>query len=217
MADVVATALRSRGYLVEVAESGARALELVSVHEPDVVVLDLGLPDVDGAEVCVQLRRWFRNPIVVLSADGDELRKVAALEGGADDYITKPFSMPELLARMQVALRHRDVLAGAVDAVVVEVGDLRLDPAAHEVTVGGTPVALARKEFRLLELLARNAGRLLPHELLLAKVWSTQDLAKTETLRTHVNQLRRKLGDGPERPQIQSEPGVGYRLVRRGR
>jgi len=213
MADIVATALRARGYQVAVAATGEEGLSRVSLGEADVVILDLGLPDIDGIEVCRRLRRWFRNPILVLSADGDEQRKVAALEGGADDYVTKPFSMPELLARLAVAVRHRDAVASAVDPVAVNVGDLHLDEGAHIATIDGTPLPLARKEFALLAILARNAGRVLTHQLLLSRVWNTSDPAKTETLRVHVNQVRRKLGDGPRRPRLLSEPGVGYRLI----
>jgi two-component system KDP operon response regulator KdpE len=213
MADIVATALRSRGHLVDVVGTGQAALDHVSLHEVDVVILDLGLPDLDGAEVCRRLRQWFRNPILVLSADGDEQRKVTALEGGADDYVTKPFSMPELLARLAVALRHREAVATAIDPAVARVGDLLLDEGAHVASLAGAELPLARKEFALLAVLARNPGRVLTHDSLLARVWGTTDPAKTETLRVHVNQLRRKLGDGPDRPKLLTEPGVGYRLV----
>jgi two-component system KDP operon response regulator KdpE len=213
MAEIVATALRARGHEVDIATTGEAALRAVSLNEVDVVILDLGLPDIDGVEVCLRLRRWFRNPILVLSADGDEQRKVAALEGGADDYVTKPFSMPELLARLGVALRHRAAVATAIDPVAMSLGDLRLDEGAHAATIDGAPLRLARKEFALLAVLARNPGRVLTHRWLLTRVWGTTDSAKTETLRVHVNQLRRKLGEGPRRPKVLTEPGVGYRLV----
>jgi two-component system KDP operon response regulator KdpE len=213
MAEIVATALRARGYDVDIASTGEQALSKVSLNEVDLVILDLGLPDIDGAEVCLRLRRWFRNPIVVLSADGDEERKVAALEGGADDYVTKPFSMPELLARLGVAMRHREAVASALDPVAMTIGDLRVDEGAHVVTVDGASLQLARKEFALLAVLARNPGRVLTQHWLLSRVWGTTDPSKTETLRVHVNQLRRKLGVGPRRPKVLTEPGVGYRLV----
>jgi two-component system KDP operon response regulator KdpE len=213
MAEIVASALRARGHHVDVVGTGQEALDHVSLHEVDVVILDLGLPDLDGAEVCRRLRRWFRNPILVLSADGDDQRKVGALEGGADDYVTKPFSMPELLARLAVALRHRDAVASAIDPARMRVGDLSVDEGAHVATLAGAPLPLARKEFALLAVLARNPGRVLTHDSLLTRVWGTTDRAKTETLRVHVNQLRRKLGDGPLRPKLVTEPGVGYRLV----
>lgn len=216
VAEVVATALRARGNVVEVATTGRQALELASAHEPDVIVLDLGLPDIDGADVCRQLRRWFLNPIVVLSADGDEGRKVAALDGGADDYLTKPFSMPELLARVRVALRHRDAVATALDPGGVAIGDLYVDTAAHVATAGGETLGLARKEFALLAVLARNAGRLLTHAYLVAQVWGEPAVDKTEALRGLVTQVRKRLGEGPERPRLVTEVGVGYRLLATG-
>jgi two-component system KDP operon response regulator KdpE len=213
VAEVVATALRARGYDVEVAATGREALELASLAEPDVVLLDLWLPDIDGIEVCHQLRRWFANPILVVTADGDEDRKVTALDAGADDYLTKPFSMRELLARLRVALRHRRALAETSGPEPVRVGDLEVDPHGHIATVDGAPLKLARKEFALLALLARNRGRVLTHAALLSRVWGTTDLTRTERLRVQVTQLRRKLGEGPQRPRIVSEAGVGYRMV----
>jgi two-component system KDP operon response regulator KdpE len=210
-AELVAGALSGRGHDVRVATTGQQALDLASEREPDVVVLDLGLPDIDGTEVCRQLRRWSRNPIIVLSADGDEERKVTALDGGADDYVTKPFSVRELLARMRVALRHRRVLATVVDPAVIEVGDLRLDTGAHVADLGGEALALSPKEFALLAVLARNAGRVMTYSALLDAVWGTTDRSKTESLRVHVKQLRRKLGE--DGPRLVTEPAVGFRLV----
>ena len=213
MAEVIGGALRARGHEVAVATTGREALELASRLEPDIVVLDLGLPDIDGTDVCRRLRRWYRNPIVVVSADGDEDRKVVALDDGADDYVTKPFSMRELLARIGVALRHRRVLATTVDPAVLQVGDLCIDVGGHVAATDDGVLRLSRKEFALLAALARNCGRVLTQESLLAQVWRTDDPAKAETLRAHVNQVRRKLGDGPQRPRVLNEPGVGYRLV----
>jgi two-component system, OmpR family, KDP operon response regulator KdpE len=198
---------------VHVAATGADALRLASDIEPDLVVLDLGLPDVAGIDVCRQLRRWTNNPIVVLTVDDGENRKVDLLDAGADDYVTKPFSMPELMARVRVALRHRQVLAKVHDPARLEIGDVVVDEEGHAVTVAGTPVPVTRKELALLALMARNAGRVLPHSALLEHVWGSESVDRVEYLRTHVNQLRRKLGDGPERPAIVTEPGVGYRLV----
>jgi two-component system KDP operon response regulator KdpE len=213
VAEVLSTALRARGHEVVVATTGREALERASLFEPDVVLLDLALPDLDGIEVCRQLRRWFTNPILVVTADGDEDRKVSALDDGADDYITKPFSMRELLARLGVALRHRHHAGQANDPAALRVGDLEVDTGAHTAAVAGVPLKLARKEFALLALLARNRGRVLTHTFLLSRVWGTDDLAKTEPLRVQITQLRRKLGDGPDRPRIVTEAGVGYRLV----
>jgi two-component system KDP operon response regulator KdpE len=211
-AAVVADALSARGYRVTAAATGQSALDTAGTDRPDIVVLDLGLPDLDGIDVCRHLRTWSTNPIVVLSADGAEDRKIAALDAGADDYVTKPFSMPELLARLRVAERHRGLLARTVDDVVVRVGDLAVDTAAREVTVAGETVTLTRKEYELLELLARNAGRVLTHGVLLAQVWGRSG-GGTESLRVHVTQLRNKLGSGPDRPSIVSDPGTGYRLL----
>jgi two-component system KDP operon response regulator KdpE len=196
-----------------VATTGREALRLASICEPDVVLLDLRLPDIDGAEVCVQLRRWFRNPIVVLSADGDEDRKVGALDAGADDYVTKPFSMPELLARLRVALRHRQAVAAALDPAELTIGDLRVDTAAHVATVDGGALRLARKEFALLAVLARNCGRLLTHSYLVSHIWGRSDLDKTQALRGLVTQLRKELGVGPSRPRVVTDAGIGYRLI----
>jgi two-component system, OmpR family, KDP operon response regulator KdpE len=213
VAQVVGRALRGRGYPVEVVGTGEAALARVSETEPKVVVLDLGLPDIDGIEVCRRLRRWFVEPIVVLSADGDEGRKVTALDEGADDYVTKPFSMPELMARLRVVVRNRRAAAVPAPADGVEAGDLLIDVAGHHAEVGGEPLRLTRKEFALLALLARSRGRVMTHGALLAAVWGAGDLARTDTLRVHVTQLRRKLGAGPRRPRLVSEHGVGYRLV----
>jgi two-component system KDP operon response regulator KdpE len=206
-------AMRARGLMVHVAATGSDALRIASRVEPDVVVLDLGLPDINGIEVCRQLRRWTRNPIVVLTVDDGENRKIDLLDAGADDYVTKPFSMPELLARLRVALRHREVLAKAEDPAIVELGDLRVDEGAHQATVAGVPIALTRKEFTLLTVLVRNAGRVLSHAALIEPVWGPDAVERVEYLRTHVNQLRRKLGSGDARPAIVTEPGVGYRIV----
>jgi len=209
MADIVATALRSRGHEVTVSTTGRAGLRDASDLEPGLVILDLGLPDIDGVEVCRTLRRWYRKPILVLSADGDEQRKVTALDDGADDYVTKPFSMSELLARLRVATRH----AGLIDDDrILTLGALTVDTASRAVHLAGQPVALTRREFELLTLLARHAGRVVTHGTILEQVWGTADLRRTDTLRVHVTQLRKKLG-GPGAPQIVAEPGVGYRLV----
>ena len=206
--------LAARGYGVRVATTGRAGLDAAAEDRPDVVLLDLGLPDIDGIDVCRHLRRWLPSPVIVLTADGAEDRKILALDEGADDYVTKPFSMPELLARVRVAVRHRRALSAVVDADLLLVGDLRIDVAAHEAWLGGREIHLPRKEFALLALLARNAGRVLTHATLLRQVWpERQGDDDTQVLRTHVTVLRRKLGLGPLRPRIVSEPGVGYRLV----
>ena len=174
------------------------------------IVLDLGLPDIDGIAVCRQLRRWVRNPVIVLTADGAEDRKVLALDEGADDYVTKPFSMPELLARVRVALRHRQVLAAIADDRELAVGGLQIDVGGRQAMLHGRLLELTPKEFDLLALLARNAGHVLTHRTILDQVWDREQ--SVTTLRTHINQLRNKLGDGAQL-LIVTEPGVGYRLV----
>jgi two-component system KDP operon response regulator KdpE len=210
-AETLFTALTRRRYDVRAATTGRHGLEIASMVEPDVVLLDLGLPDIDGVMVCRELRRWTRNPIIVLTADGAEDRKVMALDEGADDYVTKPFGMPELLARLRVALRHRDLLGAVVDDRLIEVDNLKIDVAAHLVSVSGQPVALTAKEFALLALLARNAGKVLTHRLVLQQVWDTD--AGLTTLRIHVAQLRRKLAEFPGSPELVTEPAIGYRLA----
>ena len=209
---VVSAALRNRGYSVHSATTGAAALVAAEKEGPDVVVLDLGLPDIDGIDVCRRLRAWSTVPIIVVTAEGADERKVLALDEGADDYVTKPFSMPELLARIRVALRHRRAL-GAVDQAVLEVGDLCIDIPHHAVTVGGRPVDLSPKEFALLSVLARQAGKVLTHRALLEQVWGPEAVGETQYLRVYAGQLRKKLGDDPRRPRLLTEAGIGYRLV----
>jgi two-component system KDP operon response regulator KdpE len=210
---VLDAALAASGYTVHVATTAEVGLQLASAIEPDVLIVDLGLPDLDGVEVCRQLRRWTSVPVLVVTADAAVDRKVEALDSGADDFVSKPFSMPELLARVRVAVRHRRALAHVAGSSLRELGALRIDTAAHEATVDGVPVVLTRKEFALLAMLARNEGRVILHRVLLAGVWGG-DRARVELLRSHVNQLRRKLREaGLTTTQIVNEPGVGYRMV----
>ena len=212
VAKIVTGALEARGYRVLSAARGREALDAAAVEVPDIVVLDLGLPDIDGIDVCRVLREWSRNPIIVLTADGAEERKVAALDEGADDYVTKPFSMPELLARLRVAERHRHLTALVVDDAVVVVGDVVIDTAAWIVRIGGTATDLTVKEFSLLTVLARNAGKVLTHGALFGHVWGS-GRGSTQALRILITQLRRKLGTAPVRPRIVSAHGIGDRLV----
>jgi len=208
----VSAGLKARGYEVREAESGERAVEAVAADPPDLVILDLGLPDIDGVDVCRRIRAWSQVPIVVLSAEASDHRKVLALDEGADDYVTKPFSMPELLARVRVALRHR--LAGdvATDLAVLQVGDIAIDLARHRVTVAGSEVELTPKEFDFLAFLARWPGRVLTHRAILQEVWGPEYGHETHYLRVYASQLRKKLGEHPDRPRLVTEPGVGYRL-----
>jgi two-component system, OmpR family, KDP operon response regulator KdpE len=210
---VVGAALRSRGYRVVPARSGEQAVAMAAEDQPDVVVLDLGLPDIDGIEVCRRLRQWTEVPIIVLSAEASDTRKVIALDEGADDYVTKPFSTPELLARVRVALRRRR--DDDRDAAVLTVGDLVVDIPRHRVTVAGEAVELTPKEFGFLALLARQPGRVLTHRAILQEVWGPEYGRETQYLRVYASQLRRKLGEDPSRPRLVTAPGVGYRLVDR--
>ncbi len=206
-------ALRARGHEVLAAATGREAVDAVLTGGPAVVILDLGLPDVDGIDVCRQLRQWTDVPIIVLTAEGAEARKVEALDEGANDYVTKPFSTPELLARVRVALRHRrPPHAGSLD-VKMTVGDLEVDVARHRVELRGTEVDLTPKEFAFLAALARVPGRVLTHRVLLQEVWGPEYGSETQYLRVYASQLRRKLHDDPARPRLVTEPGVGYRLV----
>jgi len=208
---VLGLAFDGRGYAMTLATTGASGLQLAEQDEFDLVILDLGLPDIDGIEVCRHLRSRTTSPIIVLSADGAEERKVMALDEGADDYLTKPFSMPELLARVRVALRHRKVMRAIVERDAVVVGGLTLDPDALQAVVDGEVLELTRKQFALLLLLARNVGKVLTHRALLDQVWGPDQ--PLDTLRTHVSHVRRKLGTGPDVPRIVTAPGVGYRML----
>lgn len=212
MATLLADALSRREYAVEVCGSVAEAHRLISIREPDLILLDLGLPDRSGMSLCRELRRWFHNPIIVITADGDDLQKVEALDAGADDYVTKPFSTPELMARVRAALRLRLLISATVDASILRVGDLTVDTGSRVATAGGAPLVLTRKELDLLALLARSPGRVIAHATILANVWG-EGGGSTESLRVHVTNLRKKLGAGSDRPRIETEPGVGYRLV----
>jgi two-component system KDP operon response regulator KdpE len=212
LVQLLADAMAERDYEVRVASTARSALDQAAVDDPDVVILDLALPDLDGIEVCQHLRRWSRAPIIVVSIDQSDDRKVRALDLGADDYLTKPFSLPELLARVRVALRHRRALASVVADDDIVVGSLRIDTAGHRAAVEGVELDLRPKEFALLTLLARNAGKVLTHRVLLDQVWGPGQAM--DTLRTHVSLLRRKLGDHPAAPSLVTEPGVGYRLLR---
>jgi two-component system, OmpR family, KDP operon response regulator KdpE len=203
------TALAGHGYDVEVAEDGAAALTAIPTWAPDAVVLDLMMPGVDGFEVVRQTRTWSQVPIVVLSARGEERAKVEALDLGADDYLTKPFGIDELLARLRAVLRR----AGAPQSPRITVGDVTIDVARHVVTKGGEEVHLTPTEYDLLRVLATNAGKVLTHRQLLERVWGGYAAENSQQLRVYVNYLRRKLEDDPSRPRLLvTEPGIGYRL-----
>jgi two-component system KDP operon response regulator KdpE len=208
----VAANLRVRGYEVLTAASGEAALTAVEAHQPDCVVLDLGLPGIDGLEVLRRLRTWTQVPVVVLTAIDSERDKVAALDLGADDYVTKPFGVAELMARIRVALRHAHS-ASTDRPRVVRAGEVAVDLDAKLVTRGGSPVRLTPTEYRLLETLATNAGRLCTHRFLLERVWGLGYGDESQYLRVYMANLRKKLDD-PAAPQLLlTEPGMGYRFV----
>ncbi|WP_426572637.1 response regulator transcription factor [Aquihabitans sp. McL0605] len=209
----LSAALAARDYRVDVARTGHDALERAATGSPDLIVLDLGLPDIDGIEVCRRIRAWSDVPIVVLTAEGADDVKVTALDEGADDYVTKPFSTPELLARLRVALRHhqRGRVDGSEDALL-QVGNLVVDLPHHAVTVGGVKLDLTPKEFGFLATLARHPGRVFTHRMILQAVWGEGYGTETQYLRVYASQLRKKLA-GLNAPELITEPGVGYRLV----
>ena len=203
--------LSRAGYRVSTATDGSEALTAAALDPPDLVILDLMLPDADGAEVCSQLRDWLRAPILLISAVGDEQDKIRALDAGADDYLTKPFGIGELLARVRALLRRSDG-AGAGDRVL-EVGDLRIDLPRRGVTANGEEVRLTPTEFDLLKELALADGRVLTHQMLLRNVWGPGYAQETQLLRTHMGRLRDKLEEqGVPRKTIETLTGVGYRL-----
>jgi two-component system KDP operon response regulator KdpE len=204
--------LRGRGYDVEVAGTGADALRIVAARPPALIVLDLGLPDLEGTEVCRRIRRTSPIPIIILSARGEETDKVNALDLGADDYVSKPFGPEELLARIRVALRRLDT-EDRGDTGVLEAGDLTIDYDRRRVVRDGTEIRLTPKEFELLSLLARNHDRVLTHRAILKAVWGPNAVEQPEHLWTLVAQLRRKIEPDPARPRyLLSEPWVGYRF-----
>jgi two-component system KDP operon response regulator KdpE len=208
--------LTAAGFHVAEAETGDAGLKAAPLQPPDVVILDLGLPDMDGLEVIRNLRTWSQVPIVVVSARGQEKDKVAALDLGADDYLTKPFGVPELLARIRVAMRHaaRIAAGGADEATQFVVGDLKVDLAARRVFVADKEVHLTPLEYRLLGTLVHHAGKVLTHRFLLEEVWGPPYVEEMHYLRVYMANLRSKLEADPTRPRyLLTEQGVGYRLV----
>ncbi|GII59504.1 DNA-binding response regulator [Planotetraspora thailandica] len=204
--------LQALGHEVRTAPTGDEALSAVALWRPDVIVLDLGLPDLDGMEVCTRVRGWTDTPIVVLSADGAEDRKVEALDGGADDYMTKPFGMRELDARLRVALRHHHNAGVANgDDSELQVGPLTLDLQHCEATLQGAPLDLTPKEFEFLAYLARHVGKVCTRRLIMENVWGPAYANETHYLKVYAYRIRRKLHDEQGR-FLQTDPSVGYRL-----
>jgi two-component system response regulator RegX3 len=207
----LAEALRREGFETAVAGTVAEALELAR-RNPDLVLLDLMLPDGSGFDVCRELRKRSRVPIIMLTARGEEADRVVGLELGADDYVVKPFSAREVVARIRAVLRRTEAPEPA-DERPLEVGELRLDPARHEATLDGKALELSRKEFELLQLLMRNAGSVVTRERLIDEVWDTNWFGSTKTLDVHVSGIRRKLGDDPAEPRyLHTIRGVGFRF-----
>jgi two-component system KDP operon response regulator KdpE len=210
------TSLGAEGYRVVEAESGARGAIDASTHKPDLAIVDLGLPDLDGVEVIRRIRAWSPMPIIVLSARAREQAKVDALDAGADDYVTKPFGVGELLARLRVALRHA-ARSGAGGTTLIRLGNVELDLERRRVIRAGGEVHLTPIEFRLLACLAQHLGMVTTHRQLLREVWGPSHVEHTHYLRIYMKQLREKLEDDPVRPRfLLTESGVGYRLVDEG-
>jgi two-component system, OmpR family, KDP operon response regulator KdpE len=205
-------ALVASNYEVEAASTAAEATKRIATEVPDIVVLDLGLPDGDGREVIRQVRAWSDVPIIVLSARDRETDKIEALDLGADDFVNKPFGVGELMARMRTALRHR--IQRHAETPVVKVGDIEIDSVRHRVMRGGVEVKLSPKEFDLLSFLARHAGMVVTHKQILAAVWGPAHTEDTQYLRVYIGHLRQKIEGNPDDPQIVvTEPGIGYRIA----
>ena len=206
------TSLSAHGYEVIEGATAREGLIRATTEKPDVIVLDLGLPDMDGMEVIRQVREWSRVPIIVLSVRSGETEKIEALNAGADDYVTKPFGMGELIARIGAALRHR--LQGQAEEPVFESGGLKVDLARRKVSVDGREVKLTPTEYDLLRVLVTHSGKVVTHQHLLREVWGPHSTTETHYVRVYVGQLRQKLEPDPARPRfILTEPGVGYRLA----
>ena len=202
--------LHGAGYTVDVAATAEEALTAAAAHPPEAVILDLVLPDGNGTDVCRELRSWSDAPVIVLSAVGDERQKIAALDAGADDYVTKPFSVDELLARLRAVLRRR----APEHESVLTIGDLKIDIPERIVTVNGERVKLSPHEFDLLRVLAQNRGKLLTHRALLREVWGPAYQVEAHYLHVYVSHLRKKIEPDPSSPRyVLTEPGAGYRLV----
>jgi two-component system KDP operon response regulator KdpE len=211
---LVAAALAASDYQFDEAASGEQALRLAAQSPPDLVILDLGLPDMDGQDVIRRLREWLPAPIVVLSARDEEQQKITALDNGADDYLTKPFSTPELLARVRVALRHAARSGDDAGKTTFESGELKVDLSARRVFVAGSEVHLTPIEYKLLTTLVRHAGKVLTHRQLLKEAWGPQQTEETHYLRVYMANLRRKLEADSARPKfLLTEQGIGYRLA----
>jgi two-component system KDP operon response regulator KdpE len=208
------TTLASEGYLVVEAETGKQGLTEAATRKPDLIILDLGLPDMDGVEVVKGIREWSSVPIVILSARAQESDKISALDAGADDYLVKPFGVGELLARIRVALRHVSAAANGEEEGIFSLEELKVDMIHRKVTVSGVEIHLTPIEYRLLTVLVKHAGKVLTHRLLLKEVWGPNYVERAHYLRIYMGILRHKLEKDPARPRfLLTEVGVGYRLA----
>jgi len=218
--NLMAVTLETRGYRYHLARNGAEALIEATTHSPDVMLLDLGLPDLDGVEIIRKVRGWSAMPIIVISARSEDSDKVEALDAGADDYLTKPFSVNEMLARLRVALRriNTDQSSAGPESAVYENGNLRIDYAAGCAYIGDAEIHLTPIEYRLLCLLARNTGKVLTHNYILKEIWGSYSASEVGSLRVFMAMLRKKLqaGEGAQ-PYIQTHIGIGYRMLRQER
>lgn len=206
------TILAVSHFQVITAMTGELGIAMAAAQQPNLIILDLTLPDMDGIQVCQEIRSWSQVPIIVLSVRDNEKDKVAALDMGADDYLVKPFGIEELMARIRVALRHSDLTLSTRQSLI-QVGNITIDLVKHEVSKGGTPVHLTTIEFNLLAYLAFHADRVLTHQAILSQVWGFEESDHIEYLRVYVGQLRKKLEQNPDVPQfLITEPGVGYRF-----
>ncbi|MBF0477084.1 MAG: response regulator [Deltaproteobacteria bacterium] len=206
--------LQSQNYKLIEATTGGEGISLAASHNPDVILLDLGLPDIDGLEVIKRVREWTNTPIIIISARGKEQDKIDGLDAGADDYLIKPFSVGELAARMRVALRHALNVGSKKDESAFQTGEVRVDLAGRQVWVAEEEVHLTPIEFKLLLVMIKHAGKVVTHRQLLKEVWGQAGSDQSHYLRIYVHQLRHKLEPDPARPTyLRTEPGVGYRLI----
>ena len=208
------TILTAKHFRVTTASYGNEGLTLAASNPPDIVILDLSLPDIDGFEVCERLREWTQIPIIVLSVRDNERDKVIALDKGADDYLTKPFGIDELLARVRVALKHSAQAIGATKATIINAGPISIDLVRYIVMCNGKEIKLTATEFKLMAYLAANADRVLTHQAILRHVWGAEYAEHTEYLRVYIAQVRKKLEANPNQPKyLLTEPGIGYRFL----
>ena len=218
--NLMAVTLETRGYRYHLAQNGTEALIEATTHQPDVILLDLGLPDLDGVEIIRKVRSWSSTPIIVISARSEDNDKVEALDAGADDYLTKPFSVDEMLARLRVALRRVNTDQQAINPEnsIYENGSLRIDYAAGCAYIGENEIHLTPIEYKLLCLLAKNTGKVLTHNFILKEIWGSYSSSEVGSLRVFMAMLRKKLqaGDGSQ-PYIQTHIGIGYRMTRQDR